>query len=375
MPSLLARATRTPALPVAAVALTAAVAGGIAWEATGKTVTLTVDGQPRTVDFRGSTTADVLEAAGLEAGERDLLVPAATSPVEDGGEVALRRSRPLELVVDGRPRTVWVTATSVDEALEQAGLRERGLALSASRSRTIPLSGLEIAVRTPKDVSIVADGRTLARTTTAATARDALIEADVHLDGDDRLSVLRARPVEDGLRIAVTRVKTDRMVDQVPVPFATERREDDDLVVGTTRVLQEGRPGRVHRLVQRTFHDGALKDSQVVQRTTVAQPVTQVVAVGTKPEPAPQPAASSGGGAPSGAWAAVAACESGGNPSAVSATGKYRGLYQFSRETWASVGGSGDPAAASAAQQTRRAQLLLARSGADQWPECGRYLR
>ena len=51
------------------------------------------------------------------------------------------------------------------------------------------------------------------------------------------------------------------------------------------------------------------------------------------------------------------------------------GLYQFSRETWASVGGSGDPAAASAAEQTRRAQMLYARSGAGQWPECGRHLR
>jgi soluble lytic murein transglycosylase-like protein len=68
---------------------------------------------------------------------------------------------------------------------------------------------------------------------------------------------------------------------------------------------------------------------------------------------------------------AIAACESGGNPTAVSAGGTYRGLYQFDYGTWASVGGKGDPAAASAAEQTYRAALLYSRSGSSPWPVCG----
>ena len=69
---------------------------------------------------------------------------------------------------------------------------------------------------------------------------------------------------------------------------------------------------------------------------------------------------------------AIAACESGGNPRAVSADGMYRGKYQFSYATWAAVGGSGDPAAASEAEQDMRAATLYARAGAGQWPVCGR---
>jgi Transglycosylase-like domain len=68
---------------------------------------------------------------------------------------------------------------------------------------------------------------------------------------------------------------------------------------------------------------------------------------------------------------AIAACESGGDPTAVSADGTYRGLYQFDYGTWASVGGSGDPAAASAAEQSYRAALLYSRSGSSPWPICG----
>jgi hypothetical protein len=68
---------------------------------------------------------------------------------------------------------------------------------------------------------------------------------------------------------------------------------------------------------------------------------------------------------------AIAACESGGNPRAIGGGGAYRGKYQFDHGTWASVGGSGDPAAASEAEQDKRAAMLYARAGASPWPVCG----
>ena len=68
--------------------------------------------------------------------------------------------------------------------------------------------------------------------------------------------------------------------------------------------------------------------------------------------------------------ARIAACESGGNPRAVSPDGRYRGKYQFSRATWRGVGGSGDPAKAPEAEQDRRAAALLAQAGTSPWPNC-----
>jgi len=68
---------------------------------------------------------------------------------------------------------------------------------------------------------------------------------------------------------------------------------------------------------------------------------------------------------------AIAACESGGNPAAVGGGGRFRGKYQFDYGTWASVGGSGDPAAASEAEQDKRAAILYSRAGSSPWPVCG----
>jgi len=73
----------------------------------------------------------------------------------------------------------------------------------------------------------------------------------------------------------------------------------------------------------------------------------------------------------SAALARIARCESGGDPTAVSPDGRYFGKYQFSRATWRSVGGTGNPASASEAEQDQRAATLYEREGGTPWPNCG----
>jgi len=116
--------------------------------------------------------------------------------------------------------------------------------------------------------------------------------------------------------------------------------------------------------------DGVETEATEISSTTMSEPVTKIVETGTKA----RPTVASLGTAPDGVWGALAQCESGGNPTAVSANGLYYGLYQFSLSTWASVGGSGLPTQATAAEQTMRAQILQARSGWGQWPYCAAKL-
>jgi peptidoglycan hydrolase-like protein with peptidoglycan-binding domain len=67
----------------------------------------------------------------------------------------------------------------------------------------------------------------------------------------------------------------------------------------------------------------------------------------------------------------IAECESGGNPRAISPGGQYRGKYQFSRETWRTLGGRGDPADAPEWEQDRLALKLYRLRGTAPWPNCG----
>jgi hypothetical protein len=101
----------------------------------------------------------------------------------------------------------------------------------------------------------------------------------------------------------------------------------------------------------------------------------------TAPPPAPVPVpvgATSPGDA---ALEALRVCESGGDYTAVSPGGSYRGAYQFGQGTWDSVASRWrpdlvgvDPAAAAPADQDALARALYDEAGSSPWPHCGRYL-
>jgi len=125
---------------------------------------------------------------------------------------------------------------------------------------------------------------------------------------------------------------------------------------------------------------------QVLEIPSAPGPVPADLLAALAPAPAPVPgpsgrsmtiasaggsstqAGSSNGGA-GGNLAAIRACESGGDYGSVD--GPYRGAYQFDSQTWQSVGGSGDPAAASPAEQDARAIQLQTQRGSNPWPNCG----
>jgi hypothetical protein len=104
----------------------------------------------------------------------------------------------------------------------------------------------------------------------------------------------------------------------------------------------------------------------------VAGPAT-LRRLGVRVSPGDTTKAPSGGGSSTSVPAAlqrIAQCESGGDPTAVSADGTYRGKYQFDMSTWRSIGGSGDPAAAPEATQDRLAVKLYNQRGTAPWGRC-----
>ena len=131
------------------------------------------------------------------------------------------------------------------------------------------------------------------------------------------------------------------------------------------RVNAERRAVRAER--QEKAEKRAEKRAKVRKKKRAAAAQAQ-----TAPAPAAAPQGQAAGGSTASAGLeGIAACESGGDPSAVSPDGQYRGKYQFDQQTWASVGGSGDPAAAPEAEQDQRAAALQAQAGSSPWPVCG----
>jgi len=355
-----------------ALVLAGLVSGVGAWASLDKSVMLSVDGERRAVHTYAGTVRGVLDSAGVAVGEHDILAPGGDAPVKDGAEIVLRRGRLLRLTVDGQTRPVWVTATSVDEALTQIGFRQSGLYLSASRSRRLPLDGFALEIRTPKTVTVIADGRTRRVVTTALSVGEMLEQSALRIGSTDRVSQLAAAPVVDGMRIRVTRVRYQKLVTRTVITFKTIEKEDPTLPQGTRKVSTDGTNGLQEVTYLVTYVDGRTASRRAVAVRVLTKPVDEVVLVGTKPGAGPgaEPAPAYGGLN----WAGLAQCESGGNPRAVNPAGPYYGLYQFDIGTWQSNGGTGNPIDASPQEQTRVAYNLYQARGRSPWPVCGRYL-
>lgn len=367
---------RSPVLVVLSVLLLAAFGGtAAAYGLLDKSVVVVVDGRAETVHTFAGDVSGVLRAAGLGVGRHDTVVPDQAAPVHDGSRIYLVRGRRLLLMVDGAPRAVWIDAETVAQALSQLGLRIHGEFLSAAASRSIPLRGLALVVRLPQTVVVRADGRRLVEVSTAPTVGALLRQLHIALTSNDQLNVPAALYPTSGLVIEVFRIRYERRTATVSMPFPTVTRDSASLPAGQQQVLTAGAPG-VELIVYRVeLRNGTLISRREMAARVLTAPQPEVLEVGTGSAPTAGPApVGPVGSAASLNWAALAGCESGGNPQAVSPGGTYRGLYQFSLPTWASVGGTGDPIDASAAEQTYRAELLYERSGAGQWPVCGSLL-
>ncbi len=365
-----------------AAVVTSLVAGAVGVSHLDKSVTLSVDGKTSSVHAFGGTVGDVLKKQGITVNQHDVVVPAPGAQVADGQKIVVRYGRKLTVTVDGATRDYWTTATTVDGALQELGIRADSAKLSTSRSMTLGRQGLALSVTTPKDVVVRVDGKNLTETTTGTTVGAALKELGVSMDGNDRVAPGLARPVTKGLKIAVLRVSAKQAKSTEAIAAPVTRTNDSALYKGQSKVVTAGSDGARVTTWTITTVDGKVESKKKLSTVLSQRPVARVLAIGTKarPAPKPQPAAAPApsAGRTSGAginlsnaamWDRIAQCESTGNWSINSGNGYYGGL-QFDIPSWnANGGGDFAPRAdlASRAEQITVANRYYAKAGLGPW--------
>jgi uncharacterized protein YabE (DUF348 family) len=255
------------------------------WSSVDKSVQLIVDGQPHTVQTTAADVGQVVRGQGYRITAHDLLAPSASSPVNNGTKIVLRRGRLLHLNVDGASTDVWTTATTVEQALAQLGYSNVDF-VSVSRSVRLPLGVTDIAIRTPRLITFVHDGKHEQITTTDATIGQLVSDIGLVLGPHDRLSVPLTAQVQGGETIRLQRV-TSKLVNKVKsTPFSVTKRRDPSLYAGTTKILTAGQNGSVRVTYSYIYVDGKLAGHTMLRSYVLRKPTTQVEKIGTKSRPA-----------------------------------------------------------------------------------------
>ena len=370
---------------VAATLIFLTTAGaGVGYATLVKDITLTVAGEATEVRGMHATVADVLASENIEIGEHDVVQPGPSTEVRDGQNVVVRYGRELKVNVDGEVTSYWTTATTLDAAIRDLGLRVEGADLSASRSQTLGREGLSLTVTMPKDVTLTADGVTSTLSTTESTVGAVLAANGIELGSRDAVEPAADTAVTAGLDIVVKRIKVETKTESRPVAFETVERKSSDLFTGEKKTDTKGVAGTMNVTTRYTWIDGELTGSKVLETEVTKAPVNEVVLVGTKARPsAPSTSSSSSSSAPSAGntsgaglnlaneamWDRIAQCESGQRWNINTGNGYYGGL-QFNTQTWLSVGGDDfAPRAdlATRAEQITVANRLYAQRGLQPW--------
>nr|WP_256127929.1 resuscitation-promoting factor [Arthrobacter sp. SDTb3-6] len=358
-----------------AAVLIALVAGLMTFMGANKSISLTVDGTASSVSTFGGSVADVLNKAHVTVGPEDRVTPALGTQVESGTAITVDTAKNVKVNLDGTERTVTTTSNKIKGLISQLGVAAN--ARVSEPADALLASASDISIITPKPVTLIADGKTAVKTTTAATVADVLTEAGIKLGAADLVSVPAESDVVANMVVKVSRVNNSGTVSETsPLAFKTTETVDPTMYKDQSKTVRAGVAGTL----QTNFRTVAI-DGQVVSRSetgtkVLTAPIDAQVTVGSKARPAPKPApkpANTGAAAPAMAntamWDAIAQCESGGNWAINTGNGYYGGL-QFDSGTWLSNGGGAyapNASLATKAQQIAIANKVYAQRGLGPW--------
>ncbi|MHC6220018.1 transglycosylase family protein [Arthrobacter sp. MMS24-S77] len=354
--------------------LSALVLGVVAFTGNNKSVTLNVDGKVSSVQTFGNTVDQVVKAAKVDLKAEDRVSPALDTSVQNGSIINVNLAKAVTVSLDGAQRTVNTTAPNVEGLVSELGVASAS-AVSQPKDTQLAVSGSFVSIMTPKAISLIVDGQSSAKTTTAADVATVLSDAGVVLGPNDRVSQPNSAPVVQNMVIKVSRVDTSKTATETEnVPFDTVTTEDPAQFTDQKTVTQEGVLGLLSKKFKLVLVDGREASRTLVSSDVTVNPVSAKVTVGTKERPKPAAAVASGPtGAPNEAmWDKIAQCESGGNWAINTGNGYYGGL-QFDIQTWIGSGGGAyapNASQASKAQQIDIANRVYAQRGLSPWG-CG----
>lgn len=242
---------------------------------------LSLDGQVRQANFFGTKVSDLLSASGVKLGEHDEVWPTQDSKITDGSLVEVKFGKPITLIVDGKLTTFWTTATTLDEALDQIGMRDSANRLSVDRSMPLGRDGVTLTVYTPKTVTINDGGKSRQIVTTAGTVGELLQSESINLDQHDQLSPGYGVAITPEMVITISRVSVETREELVPIDFETKKTDDPGLPRGVERVLTEGVKGQKKVLARLTIVNGQVKARHVLRETVIKAPTAEQKSVGT----------------------------------------------------------------------------------------------
>jgi uncharacterized protein YabE (DUF348 family) len=334
-------------IKILAILLLVFGAGGLIASELHKTVAIVVDGEIIPVVFWGVKVSDALIAAGIPVYEGDEVTPPIDEPVHETETILIKRAFWVVIFADGGSQFLWTTENVPARILQAAGVEldpgdelwsdgtliDKDQALGGTKTKSLQ-------VRRSTLVTWEEGGKTRSVRSTATTLGEALWEAGVRLYNSDRLTppadtllgngsieatlersqeifiktkdnlvqdrvlaktigeALAAagmslqglnysipdedEPIPPGGEIQIVQVREETILEQEPLPFGLQTIPSSEVDLDSQQVVQVGEYGILARRVRVVYEDDEEISRSVEDEWTAKQPKPRIVGYGTK---------------------------------------------------------------------------------------------
>ena len=196
--------------------------------------------------------------------------------------ITLRRAAAITLSDGGVTTTLYTTAGTVGQVLDGQGvsLFLADAVTPSLQTRITP--GTAIAVRRSVPVQIEVDGNVIHTRTLAEEVAGVLGQEGIALVGRDTVSPTLDALIRPFLTIRITRVREELAVEFHPIPFQTVWVADPAIEIDTRRLVQAGQIGLTKRRYRIVYHDDQEVSRTLEDAWSEQAPVTKTLAYGTK---------------------------------------------------------------------------------------------
>lgn len=141
--------------------------------------------------------------------------------------------------------------------------------------------GDKIVIKRAVDVYVAVDGKNLKIKTAEDDVSSMLKAEKITFDDSDRIVPSKTDKVHKGLKVDITRVKSQVIKEEQELDYAVVYQNDDNLERGTQKVITEGQVGKKIITTKIYYEDNKEVSRKVISEAVTSTPVNKVIARGT----------------------------------------------------------------------------------------------
>ncbi|MCT4781101.1 ubiquitin-like domain-containing protein, partial [Exiguobacterium antarcticum] len=247
-------------------------------------ITIMVDGRETKIETLETSVYGVLKEAGISVRAQDEIEPALSADLPDNELIVIRPAKEITLIMGyGEAQTIRTQARRVDDLLKERGIEQMETDDIYPSKDAVLTTGMTVRYREAFPLELIVEGKARSLYTYQTTVRELLAMQGIKLQPEDNVSPGLDTVVVKDMLVTVNTTRRAVLTEEQLLPFEVETIEDETLPAGEQLVTKAGRPGIRTQKYQLTLADGLSKEKKLITNKITSQPVKQVVKVGTKP--------------------------------------------------------------------------------------------